>query len=197
MSAVAHAHEIADVPRAVGFVTPGVTVQIVDASGTILPPGKEGYVRVNSEYAVGSYFGNPEESGKVFREGWFYPGDLGTLSPQGLLTITGREHAVLNLGGDKISPETIELVLAQFEGVAEAAAVSVPNEYGNNEICALLVCREQPDERMLRSHCEANIPRTFVPSRYFFVDRLPHNEMGKLDRRQLQALVNKTIERQH
>ena len=126
MSATAHAHEIVDVPRAVGFVTPGVTVQIVDASGTILPPGKEGTVRVRSEYAVDGYFGNPEESSKVFRDGWFYPGDVGTLNADNLLVIAGREQAVLNLGGDKISPEAIELVLSQFKGVIEFGGLQHP-----------------------------------------------------------------------
>jgi acyl-coenzyme A synthetase/AMP-(fatty) acid ligase len=189
MSAVAHAHEIAGKPRAVGFVTPGVTVQIVDGSGTILPSGQEGLVRVRSDYGVDNYFGNPEESKKVFRDGWFYPGDLGTLNTDSLLAITGREQAVLNLGGDKISPEAIELVLAQFPGVVEAAAIALPNEYGNNEICAAVVCREKLDERALRKHCETRIPRSFTPARYCVVDELPHNEMGKLDRRRLEELL--------
>ena len=61
MSATAHAQEIADVPRAVGFVTPGVIVQIVNSSGTLLPLQEEGRVRLKSDYAVDRYFGNPEE----------------------------------------------------------------------------------------------------------------------------------------
>jgi acyl-coenzyme A synthetase/AMP-(fatty) acid ligase len=189
-SAAAHAHEIADVPRAAGFVTPGVTIQIVDGSGTILPPGDEGYVRVRSEYAVDGYFGDPDESRKVFRDGWFQPGDLGVLNSDGLLLITGREQAVLNLGGDKISPEGIELILAQFNGVIEAAAFSAPNAYGNNEIRALIVSRDKLDEQLLRAHCEARISRAFAPVRYYFVDSLPHNEMGKIDRRRVQELAD-------
>lgn len=189
VAAMAHAHEIADVPRAVGFVPPGVTVQIVDASGTLLPPGQEGRVRVRSEYAADGYFGNPEESRKVFRDGWFYPEDLGTLSAAGLLVITGRAHAMLNLGGDKISPESIELVLAQFPGVAEAAAFAMPNEYGNNQVCAIVATRESLDEQALRAHCEAQIPRPFAPVKYLLVESLPHNENGKLDRRRVQEMA--------
>ena len=60
MSATAHAQEIAGVPRAVGFVTPGVIIQIVNSSGTLLPPQEEGRVRLKSDYAVDQYFGNPE-----------------------------------------------------------------------------------------------------------------------------------------
>ena len=195
MSATAYAHEIADVPRAVGFVTPGVAIQIVDASGTILPPGQEGAVRVRSEYAVDGYFGNPEESNKVFRDGWFYPGDVGTLTAENLLVITGREQVMLNLGGDKISPESIELVLSQFKGVIESAAFSVPNEYGVDEVCAAVVSGEKIDEQSLRSHCAERIPRSFAPVKYFFVETLPHNEMGKIDRRRLQELINQAAGR--
>jgi len=194
MSATAHAYQITEVPRAVGFVTPGVTIQVVDASGTILPPTQEGTVRVKSEYAVDSYFGNPEGSSKVFHDGWFYPGDMGILSDENLLIITGREQAVLNLGGDKINPERIELVLSQFKGVIEVAAFSALNDYGVNEVCAAVVSEEKLDEKSLRAHCEAHIPRSLAPARYYFVNSLPHNDMGKIDRRRLQVLVNQRIE---
>jgi len=195
MSAVAHAHEIAKVPRAVGFVTPGVVIQIVDSADALLAAGQEGRVRVRSEFAVSHYFADPQESDKVFRDGWFYPGDLGTLDADGLLVITGREQALLNLGGDKISPETIELILSQFEGVTEAAAIAIPNEYGNNEIHAVVVSREKIDEHALRAFCETRIPRPFVPVKYHFAESLPHNEMGKLDRPRLHELVRELVAR--
>jgi acyl-coenzyme A synthetase/AMP-(fatty) acid ligase len=192
MTAVAYAHEIDRVPHAVGFVTPGVVIQIIDASGIVLPPGQEGLVRVRSEFSVDGYFADPEESKRAFRDGWFYPGDRGMLSADGLLVITGREQAVLNLGGDKINPETIELALAQCQGVVEAAAVAIPNVYGNNEVGAVVVAREkQIDEQTLRAHCNAHIAPPFAPVKYFFVDSLPHNENGKLDRRRLHEMIHK------
>ena len=195
MSATAHAPEIADMPRAVGFVTPGVAVQVVDATGTMLGAGAEGYIRIRSEFAVNVYFGNPEGSAKVFRDGWFYPGDVGTLNSDGLLAISGREQTVLNLGGDKISPETVELALSQFKGIVEAAVFSAPNELGNNEIFALVVSREKLDQQQLRAHCEARLPRSFVPVKFLPADSLPHNEMGKIDRQQLPELCKRALGR--
>jgi acyl-CoA synthetase (AMP-forming)/AMP-acid ligase II len=192
MTAVAYAHEIAGTARAVGFVTPGVVIQIVDASGIVLPPGNEGLVRIRSEFAVDQYLGDPEESQRVFRDGWFYPGDLGTLSAEGLLVITGRQQAMLNLGGDKVSPETIEAALSQFQGVVEAAAAAVPNAFGNNEVWALVVTNEKIDEARLRAYCEARIQRPFAPTKYVFVDNLPRNENGKLDRRRLNEMVRQS-----
>ncbi len=195
MSAVAHAHEIAEAPRAVGFVTPGVIVQVVDSSGTPMSAGHEGQVRIRSEYAVNNYFGNPEEVKPAFRDGWFYPGDLGLMNTDGLLVITGREQVLLNLVGDKISAEKIELMITEFDGVTEAAAVAIANEYGNNEIHAVVVGREKIDENLLRAFCETRIQRHFAPANYYFTDSLPHNEMGKLDRRRLQELVRELIAR--
>jgi len=194
MSAVAHAHEIATAPRAVGFVTPGVVIEIVNgADGTVLPAGQEGNLRIRSEFAVDNYFGNPEESQKAFRDGWFFPGDTGIMRADGLLVITGREYAVLNLGGDKVKPEIIELVLGQFPGVAEAAAITVPNAYGNNEVCAVIASHQTLDEAALRAHCRTLIPAAYVPAMFHFVEELPHNEMGKLDRRRLHQLVQQRM----
>jgi acyl-CoA synthetase (AMP-forming)/AMP-acid ligase II len=195
MSATAHAHEIAHVPRSVGFVTPDVAIQIVDSDGTILAADQEGHVRLKSKYAVDRYLGNPEASAKVFRDGWFYPGDLGRLMPDGLLVISGREQTVLNVGGDKISPETIELILSQFAGVIEAAAFVAPNEYGNNEIRAAIVRQDSFDGRAFEAYCSARIPRQFAPARIHFVDSLPHNEMGKLERNRLRECIDQTVGR--
>ena len=104
MTAVANGHEIDREPRAVGFVAPGVAVEIVDSEGRALPFGQEGEIRVRSKFAADGYFRNPEESARVFRDGWFYPGDIGSLNVEGLLIVTGRQQAVLNIGGDKVSP---------------------------------------------------------------------------------------------
>jgi len=91
-AAAAAAHAIAGTPGAVGFVTPGTTVQIVDRSGTLLAPGQEGLVRIKSDCAVDGYRSSPKETAQSFRDGWFYPGDTGTLDAGELLVITGREH---------------------------------------------------------------------------------------------------------
>ena len=86
-------------------------------------------------------------------------------------------------------------MLTQFEGVAEAAAVALPNAYGINKICAVVVAREELDEQALRSHCAARIAHPFTPVKYFRVDSLPRNEMGKLDRRRLQEIIQELAAR--
>jgi acyl-CoA synthetase (AMP-forming)/AMP-acid ligase II len=181
---------IQDTPGAVGYVVPDVTVEIVSETGQVLPRGSEGLIRVKSTHAVDHYIGDPEASAKTFREGCFYPGDIGSLDAQNLLRIVGRHDALLNLGGDKINPEVIERTLAACEGVAECAAFGSPNELGIDNVWAAVVAGSETDDDKLRIYCEANLPPQFRPVGFIRVDRLPRNEMGKLDRRALPNLLS-------
>jgi long-chain acyl-CoA synthetase len=91
LTATAPFHAIADIPDAVGYVAPGSEVQIVDEAGGILPAGRQGIMRIRSGYGVDRYLGNPEGTAKVFRDGWFCPGDAGELTRDGVLVVTGRK----------------------------------------------------------------------------------------------------------
>jgi acyl-CoA synthetase (AMP-forming)/AMP-acid ligase II len=186
--ATAPAHAIADIAGAVGYLTPGVTVGIVDGSGTALPAGSEGLVRISGRYTVDCYRGDTDGARSAFRDGWFYPGDIGRLTADGLLVLTGREKAVLNLGGDKVSPERIEQVLASCAGVRQAAAFAMPNSAGIEELVVAVVAAEF-DAAALRRHCERGLPVGLVPARFIRLADIPRNDMGKIDRKRLADLV--------
>jgi acyl-coenzyme A synthetase/AMP-(fatty) acid ligase len=185
MVATAPAHAIGDIPGAVGYITPGITVEIVDSAGNILPPKQEGTVRIRGDFSVRGYFGDVTASATAFRDGWFYPGDTGYLTEDRLLVISGRENTVLNLGGDKVKPELIESVLASHEAVEQAAAFSMTNEFGINQIWAAVVASSRFDEKSLQAHCERKLPKPLIPARFIVVDKLPVNEMGKIVRSDL------------
>src|ERR1700730_13092141 len=151
MVATAPARAIADTIGAVGYVTPGISVEIVDQAENALPAGQEGIVRIRSPYGVNAYMGDPVESAKAFRDGWFYPGDIGRLTPDKLLIIAGREKAVMNLGGDKVKPELVEEAIISFASIEQSGVFSVANELGIEELWALIVPRATWDEHALRA----------------------------------------------
>lgn len=188
--ATAPAHAIADTPGAVGYLTPGAIVQIVDHADNVLPTGQEGRVRIGGRFTVDGYRGDTQASQHTFHHGWFYPGDIGCLTADHLLVLSGRETAVLNLGGDKISPERIEQALMSFPGVQQAAAFTLPNAAGIEEL-AVAVVGQIFDADGLRRHCEAALPRGFIPTRVIQASDIPRNDMGKIDRRRLSELVAK------
>jgi acyl-coenzyme A synthetase/AMP-(fatty) acid ligase len=189
MSAAAPAHRIAHIPGAVGYVTPGMQVEIVDAADRPLPAGVEGIVRISSAFGIDRYIDDPIESAKVFRDGWFYPGDLGHLTGDDLLVISGRQNDVLNAGGGKIAAEKVESALLSCPGVREAAVFMTTSAAGNDEVWAGIVFEQPVEDETLRAHCRALIPTVFIPARITPLDRLPMNAMGKVDRRKLKETL--------
>ena len=187
--AAAPVSAIEGVPGAVGYITPGMAVEIVDDSGRPLPTGKEGLVRIRGDYMATEYVNDPEASRRFFRDGWFYPGDLGSLTREGLLIISGRQTSILNLGGEKIKPEIIEDVLASFADGVQGAALAKINQFGVEEVWAVIASRQAIDESRLWQHCRDKLAEIFVPKRFIMVDQLPRNEMGKLDRPQIAQIV--------
>jgi acyl-coenzyme A synthetase/AMP-(fatty) acid ligase len=186
--AVAPAHAIANVPGAVGYVVPGATVEIVDDNDRALPRGHEGVVRIRT--SVVGYVGNPPEAQSAFRNGWFYPGDLGVLRPDGLLIVLGRERALLNLGGDKVSAERLEDVLTSHSAVEQSAVFTHADELGIARLWAAVVLRSPVAEDHLRQHCARALGGAFAPAHFAIVHALPRTEAGKLDRAQLAKLAD-------
>jgi len=187
--AFAPAQMIADIPGAVGFVTPGAAVEIVDASDKPLPPGRDGTVRTRTGQMVDGYVGNPEATARSFRNGWFYPGDTGALTEDGMLIIHGREASVLNIGGDKIRPELVEEALMSFPGIEQAAAFTHKSDMDVPELWAALVCRSDLDLKALQEHCAHRLGSAFVPRHFTRLESLPRSAAGKLDRPRLAELL--------
>ena len=187
--AAAPYHQIAAVAGAVGYVCAGVTVQVVDDADRPLAPGETGTIRIRGEFGVDGYVGNPPGSERTFRNGWFYPSDIGSVSADGVLVISGRQTAVLNIGGNKIGPEAVEQIVLGFTAVQEAGAFGVKNEFGIDEVWTAIVASPGIDEAELHRHCQSRLPAAFVPRRFLLVSALPRNANGKLDRRRLSDLA--------
>jgi len=96
MSTVAAApvHAIEEIPGAVGYIAPGISIEVVDQSGKVLPPEQEGLLRMRSRCGVSCYLGDAAAS--VFRDGWFCPGDMGSITQDNVLTISSREKQSTN-----------------------------------------------------------------------------------------------------
>ena len=178
---------------AVGYVQPGVTVEAVDASGQVLPPLRDGSLRIRSVHMVESYLGDPETTKAIFRDGYFYCGDLGHVTPEGILVITGREKTALNIGGDTVSPELVEEVVGAFPGVQEAAVFATNNDLGIAELTLLIVQSSPVDGAALLRHCAQRLPPSCVPVRVFRVDSLPRGGQGKLERQRLPEIAAHAI----
>ncbi len=174
---------------AVGFVHPGVEVQVVDPAGHALPHGTPGRVRVRGELVVNGYDGEAGGGG-TFEDGWFYPGDLGSLDADGLLHLAGREGDVLNLGGVKVSARSVEAALLEMPGVTDAAAFMVEDALGVPTLWAAVVGPERLAREAIEAFCRERLRDSF-PRAVVQVPALPRNEAGKVRRNMLAALARR------
>jgi len=180
-------------PGAVGYILPGVVIEAVDKLGNILPPLRDGILRIRTEHMAAGYMGDPEATQMFFRDGYFYSGDIGHVTPDGLLVITGREKTALNIGGDTVSPELVEEIIMSFPGVREAGVFATNNDLGIAELSALIVTTSPIDETALRKHCARSLPSSCAPVRFIDVDALPRGGQGKLERHRFpQIAASKT-----
>ena len=172
------------VDGAVGFVHAGVEVQAVDAEDHPLPPASEGILRIRSDSTVTGYFADPAASAEVFRNGWFYPGDVGAVTPNGIMTVHGRVSEFINAGGIKISPHVIEEVLLTIPDVIDAAAFGVPDTMGVVRIWAAIVATSPVPGALLNSVCNQRLAGN-APKFVLQVKGLPRNANGKVAREEL------------
>ena len=190
--AIAPYDMIAGIPDAVGFVVPEVKVEIVDASGAVLPIGAEGFVRVQTPFS--SVIGAAGASDGGGESGWYYPGDIGRLTDNGVLCIAGRREDVLNRGGVKLATTDFEEFLAAAPGVRDAGVCSVMGEAGFAEIWVGVVLEVGADMGVFRRHIESNETYQGNIDKMFVVDEIPRGENRKLQRGELQALLKSIIE---
>jgi acyl-coenzyme A synthetase/AMP-(fatty) acid ligase len=173
---------------AVGYLHAGMQVQAVDADDRPLPPNTEGILRIRGANVVDSYVGDKTASAAVFRDGWFYCGDTGAVSPEGLLTVSGRTTDFINAGGNKVSPQVIEDVLLSLPQVSEAAAFGVPDQMGVVQIWAAIVAAMPVDMAVLQAACRAKLADK-APKFVLQVKGLPRNANGKILRTELIAFA--------
>jgi len=172
-AAMAPYDAIAHIPGAVGYVVPDVEIEIVDHLGAILPIGSEGFVRLRSPQFLKN-FGAQESSA------WFYPGDLGSLTPDGILCIMGRTGDVVNRGGTKLSSAEFEDFLMRCPGVKDAGICTHMGAAGYPEIWAGVVLDPSAELMAFRQSIESNGTFGRNIDRLYVLESIPRNELGKL-----------------
>jgi acyl-CoA synthetase (AMP-forming)/AMP-acid ligase II len=166
----------------------GVRIRIVDPDGRTCSAGAEGEVWVLGPAVARGYLGNPAETARNFVTGWFRTGDLGLVDEDGYLFLTGRIKNIINRGGEKISPEHVEAILAECSGVTEAAVFAIPDAtFGERVGGAVVVSQDERfgSEQILQE-CRAKLSPFEIPERLEVVAALPHTAKGALDRRAVQ-----------
>lgn len=163
----------------------------------ILPPGESGEIIVQGPCMMSGYFNREEASEKAMYKGWYHSGDIGYLDEEGYLWVKDRVDDMIISGGENIYPREVEDVLHAHVGVLDVAIVGQPDDRWGESVTAFVVKKdpqvteEQLDEWCKNSDSLANYKR---PRKYIFVDALPRNASGKIQkfmlRKQMEELFS-------
>jgi malonyl-CoA/methylmalonyl-CoA synthetase len=182
------------VPGQVGRPLPGISVRIVGDDGGVLPPGGEGELQVRGSNVFDGYWRAPGKTAESFvADGrgrrWFRTGDLARQDPaSGAFTLLGRRHDLILCGGFNVYPREVEEVLASLPGVREAAVTGEPDpEWGEVPVAWLVAdpAARPLDEAALIAACKRQLAGFKVPRRFRYLDALPRNALGKVQKQLL------------
>ncbi|HUI22278.1 MAG TPA: malonyl-CoA synthase [Methylocella sp.] len=170
----------------VGPPLPGVALRIVaPETGEGLPQEETGVIEVKGPNVFKGYWRNPEKTAQEFRDdGFFITGDLGRIGADGYVQIIGRAKDLIISGGLNVYPKEVEAEIDALEGVAESAVVGLPHSDFGEAVTAFLVLRPGAslNEQAVHDALAKNLAKFKLPKRVIFLDELPRNAMGKVQK---------------
>ncbi|MFF1553176.1 class I adenylate-forming enzyme family protein [Rhodococcus erythropolis] len=178
--------DAAEHPGSAGRPLPMVSVAVRTADDVVEHSGT-GELLVRSPATMIGYHNRPDETDRVFREGWLHTGDLAEVDGNGFVTILGRTNDMIISGGLNVYPKEIEDVVIRIDGVLECAVVAVPHDrFG--EAVAVSIYTDMPsfDPESVAVACREQLASYKRPKHVVMsVNRLPRNSNGKLLKREI------------
>jgi malonyl-CoA/methylmalonyl-CoA synthetase len=170
----------------VGFPLPGVSARIVDDNDMPLPADAVGHVQVKGPNVFRGYWRMPDKTKEEFTsDGFFRTGDMGRFAENGYLCIVGRSKDLVISGGYNVYPKEVELIIDRIAGVKESAVIGVPHKDFGEALIAVVVRDpaglDVTEDAVLQT-VKASLANYKVPKKLVFVDELPRNAMGKVQK---------------
>jgi len=155
--------------------------------------GEVGSVQIRGPNLFHEYWNNPGATRSAMKDGWFDTGDLGSRDAAGFLTLVGRKHDLIITSGYNVYPQVVERVLSECPGVKECAVCGLPDTQRGERVAAAVVRSDAAlDEVRLRDWLSERLVHYQQPKAITFVDSLPRNSLGKISRKELQLLFEKS-----
>ncbi len=174
----------------VGRALPGVSVRVADESGTPLPAGTVGGVQVKGPNVFAGYWQLPQKTAEEHTaDGYFKTGDLGVMAEDGYVAIVGRSKDLVISGGLNVYPKEVEELIDGMPGVVESAVIGLPHADLGEAVTAVVVRRAGATltEADVTAFVKTQLAGFKVPRAVHFVEDLPRNTMGKVQKNVLRA----------
>ena len=165
-------------------------VRVVDDEGREVPFGVEGEICARGPAMMLGYADHHQNADSFDEDGFFRTGDLGHVTAERAIVITGRKKDLINRGGEKISAKEVEDILHRHGAVDEAAVVAMPHDRLGETVCAFVTLKagQSLDFAQMIAHVSTTgVARQKYPERLVVLDALPRTASGKIRKDQLRA----------
>jgi len=192
LAIVLMAHEAMENVGSTGKPALHCEISLTDDAGKVLPDDAVGEIRVRGPNVMRRYWNNPQATATALTaDGWFRTGDLARRDSQGFYWIAGRSKDLIISGGENIHPAELENVLADCPAIAECAVIGIDDAKWGEAACALIVLKTGAalSEGDVLALFKDRLARYKHPRRVVFVDSLPRNAMGKVQKFALQEAM--------
>jgi long-chain acyl-CoA synthetase len=176
----------------IGIPIANVEMSVQDESGKFLGANETGEICVRGGNVMQGYWNQPEETKKVFRDGWLLTGDVGYRDADGYYYITDRKKDMLLVNGINVYPREIEEVIYHFPGVKEAAVIGVPDARRGEQPVAFVAAAEGQtlDEKALLQFIRSKLADYKAPKQIILLPALPKNATGKILKTELRKQIS-------
>jgi len=178
-----------------GVPVPGLEVKI------ITPEGKEarmngkdmGEIVVRGPWIASEYYKDPETSSRIFKDGWFHTGDIGTMNEEGYISLVDRVKDMIKSAGEWISSIDLENTIMQHPKVLEAAVIGIPHEKWQERPCACVVPRPEHKDTIKKDEIikflESKVAKWWLPDEVIFLNEIPKTSVGKFSKKDLRKII--------
>lgn len=159
----------------------GVKIKVCDEQKNIVENGQEGELYIKAEGMFSGYFSIEEQS--IDSDGYHPMGDIVSVNEEGYIFYKGRKKLMINIGGKKINPLEVEKILLELPNIEECAIIE--GKLGNREVIKAIIVSNIRDSESIRKYCLSKLSEYKVPNIIEYVQEIPKNNMGKIDRYKL------------
>ena len=176
--------------ESVGKVAKGVKIKIVDENEKQVKNNQQGEIWIKGKNVIEKYL-DKSDTQKRIRDMWLRTGDIGHFDSGDFLYVDGRKDDMINVSGEKVSPLEIENTIREIDSVKDVAVIGISDVIFGEVPIAFIVTKSNLEEDEIIKYCIPNLERFKIPQKIFFVNNIPRNDSGKIERKTLKLKLDK------
>ncbi|PSL07442.1 AMP-binding protein [Cecembia rubra] len=178
----------------IGIPIPNTDVKVIDDNGNDLPAGEKGELCIKGPQVMRGYWNRPDETAKVMDGEWFKTGDIAVIDEDGFVKIVDRKKEMILVSGFNVYPNEVENAIAMHPKVLETGVIGMPDDKSTEKVVAYVVPKDKSvTAEEIIAHCRNELTNYKVPREVYFAEELPKTNVGKILRRKIKEMHEKSI----